>query len=129
VNARSSAPRERRYLHGISREQATRRPVSFQALLFFAGREPRYVFSPAEQELLLLAVRNHSDDECARELGISPETVKMRWRGIFERVAEAPPDGFPRPDVSESGKRGSEKRRHLLAYLAQHLEELRPRSR
>jgi hypothetical protein len=53
----------------------------------------------------------------------------MRWRGIFERVAEAPPDGFPRPGVSESGKRGSEKRRHLLAYLAQHLEELRPRSR
>ncbi len=122
------APRDRRYLHGMTREQAARLPVSLQALLFFSASEPRYRFSPAEQELLVLAVRNHRDDECATELGISLQTVKMRWRSIFERLAEAPPDGFPDVD-REDGKRGTEKRRHLLAYLAKHPEELRPRSK
>jgi DNA-binding NarL/FixJ family response regulator len=113
----------------MTREQADRMPAALAALLFFPRRAPMLGLSPAEQQLLLLALRNVSDADCAILLGLSPHTVKMRWRQVFERIGERRPEllgpgGLPGPD---DGLRGPEKRRHLLAYLRQHMEELRPR--
>lgn len=119
-------PEHRRYLMGMTREQSRRLPLAVASMLFFDEREPRFHFTPAQQDLLLLALANHSDGECATQLRVSAHTVKMRWRAIFEHVAEHHPDWFPA--FHAPGQRGVEKRRHLLAYLARHMEELRPRS-
>ena len=122
----SLAPAHRRYLMGWSREDVERRPYTLPSLLY-RERAPQLGFSMGEQDLLVLALRNHSDEEAAELLGISPNTVKLRWRQIFDRVAAARPDWFPRGDTQDA-RRGVEKRRHLLAYLARHPEELRPRA-
>ena len=128
-NGRKIPPRQRRYLMGMTREQASRLPASLVALTYFSPREPRLGFTPAEQNLLLLALRNHSDSACAEVLGISEHTVKQRWRQIFERVAAAHTEWFPRDREAGDGEthRGVEKRRHLLAYLRHNMAEVRPR--
>ena len=127
VDGQRLPPPQRRYLVGMTREQSRRLPAALASLLFFSDREPRFHFTMAEQDMLLLALGNHADDECAVLLNVSPHTVKMRWRSIFEQVAEQRPDWFPGADDHE-GQRGVEKRRHLLAYLARHMEEVRARS-
>jgi hypothetical protein len=119
------SPAQQRYLMGMTREQSRRLPVALATMLFFSDREPHFHFTMAEQDLLLLALGNQSDDECAVQLNVSPHTVKMRWRTIFGRVGELHPDWFPSASDSK-GHRGVEKRRHLLAYLAKHMEEVRP---
>ena len=71
------------------------------------------------------ALVGSTDAESATALGISVETVRKRWRSIFERVARMNPTLLPRSD-GEEAKRGPEKRGALLQYLDEHLEELRP---
>ena len=53
--------------------------------------------------------------------------VKMRWRAIYDRVESIAPELFPRQttDASES-IRGMEKRRFIVEYVRNHLQELRP---
>lgn len=118
-------PDGRRYLMGMTREQSRELPEAVASMLFFDERMPRFRFTIAQQDLLLLALDNQADGDCAAQLHVSPDTVKMRWRAIFDRVAEQRPDWFPGAEP-EHGHRGVEKRRHLLAYLARHMEELRP---
>jgi DNA-binding CsgD family transcriptional regulator len=90
---------------------------------------PRFGFSPAEKEQLFTAMTGATDVELASELGISVETVRKRWRSIYERVsADDEPSLFPRAD-GDDAKRGPEKRTILLQYLDHHLEELRPYER
>lgn len=89
---------------------------------------PQLRFSPAEQDTLFRAVLGYADAEIAEELQVSVETVRKRWRNIFQRVSDRPevpifPTGR---DAATETKRGPEKRRALLQYLASHLEELRP---
>jgi DNA-binding CsgD family transcriptional regulator len=87
---------------------------------------PRLGFSPAEKEHLFEALLGASDAELADSMGISQETVRKRWRSVFDRVAQREDlHLFPRVDANEA-KRGPEKRGTLLEYLASHLEELRP---
>ncbi len=119
---------EQRYLMGMTREQSRALPQAMASMLFFDERLPRFQFTMAQQDLLLLALDNQADGDCAAQLHVSPHTVKLRWRAIFERVAEERPDWFPAAEP-DHGHRGVEKRRHLLAYLAGHMEELRPRAR
>lgn len=127
LDGQALPPAQQRYLMGMTRGQSQRDPADVPSLLFFSDRLPRFRFTMAEQDLLQLAMLNHADDECAAQLNVSPHTVKMRWRSIFEQVSLQRPDWFPACNERE-GHRGVEKRRHLLAYLARHMEELRPRS-
>jgi len=90
------------------------------------GPPPRLRFSHSEKDFLLYALLGCGDAEIARELSISRETVKKRWRSVFERVAERSELSiFPHTEADET-KRGPEKRGALLEYLNAHLEELRP---
>lgn len=94
--------------------------------------QPMLQFSRAEQDMLLQAILGLTDVELAQELGISEETVRKRWRRIFERVREhAHLRLFHQGPAAEppTPGRGPEKRRRLLNYVASHLEELRPYSR
>jgi DNA-binding NarL/FixJ family response regulator len=115
---------------GITRDLALRRFGTWIGLLF-AYEAPRFRFRPSEQQLLSAALRGGTDEELADELGISLSAVKKTWRLIYDRVAACNAgidlNGHdPVPTVSEVSERGKEKKRRLLAYLRDHLEELRP---
>ena len=97
----------------------------------FDYRRPELGFSRGEQRLLLAALPGRTDEELCRELGMSLPTAKSIWRSIYNRAASRLPGLFPdqlQMDV-QNAERGKEKRRHLLAYLREHPEELRPVSR
>ena len=121
----TSPPPLRPYLIGTSRAEVP--DGSTIAPLFFYT-PPRLYFKSSEQELLRLALIGRSDAEIAAALHVSPSTVQKRWQGIYERAAAVVPELFPPQAMTEAASptRGVEKRRHLLAYLRHHPEELRP---
>lgn len=95
--------------------------------LLFLRRPPCLGLSLAQQDLLELALRGDTDDQIALELGIARDTVRKRWRAIFERAERAQPGLLGHVAPAEQGTvRGAEKRRPLLAFLQAHAEELRP---
>ena len=110
-------------LYHLTQERAMQRVGAASALLF-QHDAPRFFFSPAEQELLLWALSGETDEELSSALDIALVTVKKRWQGIYERVADVSFELL----AADSGtaKRGREKKRRLLSYLRQHMEELRP---
>lgn len=111
-------------LLGITREEALAQPGSYVSVMF-QYTPPRLLFRPAEQQLLLQALRGKTDGEIAAALSLSRSTVKSHWRAIYDRVDEHAP-GLLSPICSAEQKRGAEKRRVLLNFLRHHLEELRP---
>jgi DNA-binding CsgD family transcriptional regulator len=121
---------KRPHLIGLSREIEVRKPGSLVGMLFNYAA-PHFGFSVSEQRLLLAALRGGTDEELADGLGISLSAVKKAWRGIYERVAAAMPDIIPARSAARSHapERTREKKRHLMAYLREHPEELRPHSR
>jgi len=122
-------PSPRRYLIGITREEALAVESSVLSLLFHY-RTPVCGFTPAERRLLQVALTRETDAEIASALGISDSAVKKRWVAIFDRVATRLPDllAVQGPGRSVPGEvtRGPQKRHKLLAYLGEHAEELRP---
>jgi hypothetical protein len=115
------------HIVGMTRALELERPASWVGDLF-NYRPPRCGFSRSEQRLILSALGGATDEELATALHVSLPTVKKTWLSIYGRAAVLSPaivDHFP----SESPiSRGKEKRRHLLAYLREHTEELRPYS-
>ncbi len=109
----------------VTREEAFQVPGHITGILF-QYQEPLLRLPDADQRLLEAALAGLTDEELAQQLEIGLPTVKKRWRSIFERVS-ARPDLFPRfPDGSDDVSRGRQKRHHILAYVRQHPEELRP---
>lgn len=123
----STAESSRPWLVGLTKEEAEAHPGSHLAGLF-GYIPPRFRFSGAEQRLLQHALTGETSAEEAAALFISPWTVKKRWHAIYERVADIDRELLPSPmaDRSDNTARGAERRRHLLHYLRQHPEELRP---
>jgi DNA-binding CsgD family transcriptional regulator len=89
----------------------------------FAFSEPRFAFTDREQQVLRMALAGDTDAEIGDALFISESTVKGIIRAACERVRRV-----DKALLAESpdGRRGKEKRRDLLRYLADHPEELRP---
>jgi hypothetical protein len=120
------------HLVGLTPELESSRRGSWVGAIF-DYHKPRFSFSPAEQHLLLAALRTDrgTDQELARELSVSLPTIKKTWLSVYERISECEPTLIPgwREPGGETSKRGKEKRRRLLAYLRDHPEELRPRER
>lgn len=120
---RSETPEEMHAcLLGATREDALRQDGAAIAAVFVYTR-PRFHFDPAEQEFLCAARSGLSDEELCQTLFISPGTVKKRWAGIYDRVDIIDPTLLPQ---AAGSVRGAEKRRRLLRYVREHLEELRP---
>ena len=89
---------------------------------------PKLGFSPAEKELLTLALWGNNDSVIAQTLNISLDTARKRWRRVYQRFDEDPevklfPDD---DDARKSGTRGPEKRSLVLQFIDAHLEEIRP---
>jgi hypothetical protein len=119
---------KRPWLVGLTKEEALANYGS-RASGLFIFTPPRFRFSFCEQAILRRSLIGETDEEMASHLCISPWTVKKRWQSIYERVARTDVKLLPatiREVASES--RGAERRRHLLDYLRQHPEELRPLS-
>jgi hypothetical protein len=93
----------------------------------FTYTPPRIYFRPAEQRLLLAALSGLTDEELSNELRISQSAVKKTVGVVYERAAAALPDEFlDKVDDKPETKRGKQKKQRLLAYLRNHMEELRP---
>jgi hypothetical protein len=81
---------------------------------------PHLGFTAAEQQLLELALLDHSDREAAAALHLSTEAIKKRWRSIYKKVSQIEATLLP-PELN-----GSDQRRALLQSLRNNLQELRP---
>jgi hypothetical protein len=118
---------QRPWLVGLTKEEAFAHPGSYFAS-FFVYTPPRFHFNRSEQVLLRRAMMGKTCEELAESLLISPRTVKKRWHAIYEEVADTDSELLP-PSIADglrATSRGAERRRHLLSYLRQHPEELRP---
>jgi DNA-binding CsgD family transcriptional regulator len=114
-------------LMGLSKEEALAHPGSNLAGVFVYAA-PRFHFNRSQRVLLRHALMGQTCEELATSLSLSPWTVKKRWHAIYRRVADVDTALLPPPiayGVNVSS-RGPERRRRLLSYLRQHLEELRP---
>ena len=113
------------YLMSLTREEAAMSEGSRMSLAFLYT-PPRIFFSRREQEVLQMALNGVPDEEIANALGVGEAAIAKRWLKIYERVAQMLPNLLP---TTPGGKRGTEKRRLLLRYLQDHLEEIRPTMR
>ena len=130
ANRNGAAPSstERPYLMGLySSDPESQYPGSALSDLFQAG-EPRFHFSPSEQQVLLRAVMDESDETIADTLRVTRDAVKKTWRRVYDRVAIVDPT-LLEPPSGDDQTRGKEKRRSLIQYLRYHLEEIRPYAR
>ena len=122
------------HILGITRERELKRQAGWESSwvgALFDYNPPLLGLNRSEQRLLACALPGPTDEQLAATLGASLPAVKKMWISIYRRVEECLPDLFPTllpSDIPASG-RGREKRRHLLAYLREHPEELRPVSR
>jgi hypothetical protein len=115
------------HIVGITRELEFGRLGSWVGTLFDYV-PPRFGFSRSEQRMLLaaLAGKSGTDEELTEALGVSLPTIKKMWLSVYRRMTDGQSKtirDFTRSGVAERGK---EKRRHVLAYLRDHPEELRP---
>jgi len=115
-----------RCLFILDRESALSVTASIATILFHY-KEPTLHLRKEDEQLLSAALRGMTDEELSEALNLQLSTVKKRWAAVFERVAKTRPELLPElePD-SDRHTRGRQKRHHLLAYLRQHPEELRP---
>lgn len=90
----------------------------------FSTAKPVLRLRESDQELLLAALEGATDSELARQLGLTLSAIKARWRSIFEKAAKVMSE-LLEEDVREE-IRGSQKRHRVLAYVRNHMEELRP---
>ena len=126
-HTREPEPSLRPYLLGLTKEEAFAHPGANIAGLFIYT-PPRFRFNRSQRLLLQHALMGATCDNAAASLSVSPWTVKKRWRAIYERVADVDSELLSPPTAhgAHSLSRGMERRRRLLNYLRQHLEELRP---
>lgn len=113
-------------LFGLTREQALSSPPGSTARNMFERHVPLFRFSAAQRRLLWLSLFDEGDDALQAKLGVSVHGLKKLWRGIHERIDERMPELFGEESGGDDGKRGPEKRRQVLAYVRQRLEELQP---
>ncbi len=115
---------QRPFALGASRETTTRH-LSWTSTLF-QYNQPRIYFRPAEQRLLLAALKGLKDKELSDELGVSLSFVKKTWSSIYYRAVEKLPDLKLDISMGPIRQRGKEKKQRVLSYLREHPEELRP---
>ena len=119
-------PEEAPWIWMARPEDATSNPAYALTLLFSTYASPTFGFTPKEQEILLLALDGHTDESGGRKTQTPLATVKKRLREIYAKVAVANPSASALSAPLLDGTRGAETRRHLLNYLRDHPEELRP---
>jgi DNA-binding CsgD family transcriptional regulator len=116
-------------LIGTRREECDTAHGLYGFALLFHPKAPRFGFTQGEKDILEQALLSGTDEEIAKSLGISLWTVKKRWQWAYEKVERIDPRVLTTPasgDFPEENQK-AKRRRYLLDYLRQHLEEIRPR--
>jgi hypothetical protein len=114
-------------LVGVNEQTSDRlRGSGLTALFDF--KPPILGFTRGEQRLLKCALEGGTDEEISNRLLVSQSAIKKTWRNAYERADACDLANFPRNAKCREDRieRGSEKKKHLLAYLRDHPEELRP---
>ncbi|HMW21940.1 MAG TPA: hypothetical protein PKC59_00775 [Burkholderiaceae bacterium] len=112
----------------VTREDHAR-PAAFNAMAMWAmvPPPPRMHLPLSQQSVVILALQGDTDQRVAARLQISLDAVKQAWRAISAAAAPFVPELHDPPgDGSGLGVRGAERRRVVVEYLRQHMEELRP---
>ncbi len=122
----SLAPELRPALYALTREAARQRVPGTPARNCFEHQPPRFRLNAAQRRLLWYALFDDSDEMLMAQLDVSTHGLKKLWRGIYERITDTADDFFGDASSDDDGKRGPEKRRQVLAYVRQRMEELRP---
>jgi DNA-binding CsgD family transcriptional regulator len=110
----------------VTAEDAKMAPGNFVFCDLFRRVVPKTDMHRAERQLLRLALEGHTDKVLAEILEVSLSTIKKRWRVIHEVMHAQLPQVLPPESQLREGTRGTEERRHVLAYIREHLEELFP---
>lgn len=113
------------FLYALERDVAGAKSYQPNHLWLFTRKRPLMRFTAKQQQQLAHALLGQSDRELQATLGISEDAVKQAWKGIVQRAAQIQPERFSREPGAGDG-RGQSRRHLLLAYLRQHMEELRP---
>lgn len=92
----------------------------------FRYQEPILDLRETDKQLLAEALRGGPDSELAARMNLSLPSIKKRWLSLFQRVSEVRPELLPDGGAGLSEFRGPEKRRHILAYVRTHPQEIRP---
>lgn len=108
-------------LFGIDAHAAIGTPGTATSLIF-RYEEPIFSFNPAQQEMLLHALGDGTDEAIAAALCVANATIRKRWENIYAIIQDTAPNLF-------AGIQGSQRRRIVIAYMRQHIEELRPLAR
>lgn len=92
---------------------------------------PQMQLTPAQQSVAFLALQGDTDQRIAVRLQVSTDAVKKAWRAIIAEACQSIPSLQVEPqervvDSGEAAVRGTERRRIVIEFLRQHLEELRP---
>lgn len=116
-----------RCLFAITRDELPSLPASSAASVVMTYTAPALRLTQKEQRFLTLALRGLTDNGLAEALSVSPNAVKQMWRNIYAHCLQVMPDIFGNePGHEETASRGSEKRRTVLVYVRNNLQELRP---
>jgi DNA-binding CsgD family transcriptional regulator len=117
------------YLTGFRPAEALARAGTPASMLQAKTVQPRFRFSPGEQEMLTFALGGKTDEELAESLNLSPWTIKKRWQAVYEKIKKADPELLADlPKRKKAEIRVRQGRRYLIDYLRYHPEELRPRA-
>lgn len=115
-----------RSVYGVARGEESIPATGIARVLLYHS-PPALRLVPREQEIVRLAISGLTDTAIAEQLGISRDGVRQRWSGIFDHIEDLMPDFYDSGETSGvTTKRGAEKRRSTLAFLAAHPSELRP---
>lgn len=116
-----------RCLFAISRDELPLIPASSAASVVMTYMAPVFRLTPREQLFLSLALKGLTDNAMADALSVSPNAVKQTWRNIYAHILDVMPDVFKNGAGEEPGaSRGNEKRRSVLVYIRNNLQELKP---
>ncbi|WP_153067033.1 hypothetical protein [Steroidobacter cummioxidans] len=111
---------------GLTRAEAWQQQPGPPTRNSFEHQPPLFCFSASQRRLLWFALFDESDEALMPLLDVSVHGLKKLWRGIYERIEDRMPAFFGDAGGGDDGKRGPEKRRQVMAYVRQRLEELRP---
>jgi hypothetical protein len=114
---RTSVTGQRMWLFRIDRGKLGRMPLN--PFVSMTRTAPRFHFSPSQQRVLELALLDFSDREIVAALDVTEDSLKKRWRSVYQRVKRIEPAVL-------DGRSGTDARRALLQRLRQNLVELRP---
>jgi len=107
----------------IDRETALAGHDAFMVRLFIY-RARAVTLSLAEKELMRVArLGSYTDVDLAKELGITVDAIKKRWKSVYAKLSAALPNLLAQNQI---GGRGPENRRKVIDYIREHPELLWP---